>query len=139
MDNKLIDTLLSGLFDIPREERSQDDVHALLLFVAEAAGIQLDAATSMQLEHLKLTAAVRHLVAEVDAASYRVCLVNQTDSQPHLICSITFEQREDGEHPYVFTSAGSAEEALTKLRQRITAKLAEIQAATSQPTQQAAA
>jgi len=139
MDNKLIDTLLSGLFDIPREERSQDDVHALLLFVAEAADIKLDAATSMQLEHLKLTAAARHLVAEVGAESYRVTLVHQNASNPHLTCTITFEPREDGETPYVFAYAATAEEVLSRLRSRTIEKLAEIQAAANQPAQQAAA
>ncbi|MNG38982.1 hypothetical protein D3C84_1268740 [compost metagenome] len=78
-------------------------------------------------------------MAEVGAASYRACLVNETNSQPHLICSITLEHREDGDHPYVFTSASSAEEALTKLRHRITAKLVDIQAAAKYSAQQDAA
>ena len=139
MDNQLIDALLSGLFDIPREERTQDDVHALLLFVAEAADIQLDGATCIQLEQLKLTAAVRHLVAEVGAEGYRVTLVHQNFSRSTLTCTITFEAREDGHVPYVFACDATAEEVLSKLRCRAIEKLAEIEAGGNQPAQQAAA
>lgn len=132
MDNVLIDSLLGGLFDIPREDRTADDVKATLLFVAEAAGIQLDGPTSLQLEQLKLTAAVRHLAAEVDADSFRVSLVTDTDRghQPYLLCRLTLRAAtRTQDEIYVFATAATAEEILTKLRARAMELTADARAA----------
>lgn len=120
MDNVLIDSLLGGLFDIPREDRTADDVKATLLFVAEAAGIQLDDATSLQLEQLKLTAAVRHLAAEVGADSYRVSLVTNSDRDPYLCCTLVLIEGDTQavDRVQVFAVGQTAEQVLIDLRGR---------------------
>lgn len=72
MDNQLIDQLLIELLRLPATRRTQDKILANLTLAATAAGVSLTVeGSSLQLEHLQLTAALEHLAADL-GSNYRV-------------------------------------------------------------------
>ncbi len=66
MDRKLIDTLLIELLNLPEERRTAEKILANLTLAATAAGVSLTiTGAPLQIEHLKLAAALDQLVIDL--------------------------------------------------------------------------
>lgn len=64
-DSKLLDENLITLLRMPEAERSPEVIQQHLTLAAMAAGLKLDGATALQLEHMKLAGAVACLAGDL--------------------------------------------------------------------------
>ncbi|AYF88644.1 hypothetical protein D6Z43_16370 [Pseudomonas sp. DY-1] len=117
MDSKLIDETLLQVLQLPEAKRTPERILSHLTLAATAADAKLHGASPLQLEHMKLAAAVGHLAGELgEGFTYRTNLRLGPDLEGLELCA-TIEARTVGaEGPRWVAFGGSAERVLATLR-----------------------
>ncbi|MCG6541724.1 hypothetical protein MCB86_16750 [Pseudomonas sp. KSR10] len=124
MDSKLIDNLLTELLMLPEQYRTPEKILASLTLAATAAGISLSTeGAPLQLEHLKLHAALERLAAEFgDAYIHRATLRLGGGLEGVELCGV-IEPRESGLNQLRFVAFGrTAAQVLNRLKSDIAAQ-----------------
>ncbi|MDH4873040.1 hypothetical protein [Pseudomonas sp. BN515] len=117
MDSKLIDETLLQVLQLPVAKRTPERILSHLTLAATAADAKLHGASPLQLEHMKLHAAVGHLAAELgDGFTYRTNLRLGPDLEGMELFA-TIEARTLGDEGQRWTGyGGSAERVIASLR-----------------------
>lgn len=109
MNQEAIDRLLIDLLRIPPEQRTQNDVAAVITGINSAARLEAVAATPLQQEQIKLLAITEFLACELQMVDAHVTL-DLSIIQPQWIpLTLTMRRPYAG---YVFGRGRTAQEAL---------------------------
>lgn len=116
MDNQLIDQALKGLLAVPHAERNPEQLAAWINLIVETCGIELSSESTLQLEHLKLFAALQ-LLAKEHGFTEVACRheMGTTTWRKALSADIKLP----GCNELIFGFGETAEEVLADLRERI--------------------
>lgn len=111
MNSNLIDQHLIDLLRIPAEQRTQANIAKAINQIGAAAQLHAEPLILAQQEHIKLTAIVEFLAAELDVKSHNIML----DIREAQAYSLRAVMRVNSDGHYLMGFGNTAEEALKDL------------------------